>query len=52
MDHYLVPEVLQRYNSGFEGAIILDTVMNYNASANSQVLPPGAEEVRVIGQKQ
>lgn len=33
---------------GFLGAIVVDSVMNYNSSTGSQVLPSGFDKVKVI----
>jgi hypothetical protein len=34
---------------GFLGAIVLDSVMNYNSSDGSQVLPNGFDKVNILG---
>ena len=38
---FLLPEVLMRYNSTrFQGAVVLDSILNFNSSAGSQVVQP------------
>jgi hypothetical protein len=39
-----VPELLEKYNVSqqqFQGALILDTIMNYDPTDNSQTIPGG-----------
>ncbi|XP_078366708.1 uncharacterized protein LOC144650822 [Oculina patagonica] len=37
-------EYLNSTGAGFQGAVILDTVLNYNTTPNSQKLPPGFDQ--------
>ncbi|XP_035214836.1 uncharacterized protein LOC118188511 [Stegodyphus dumicola] len=39
VDHYLIPEELKRARAKFQGAFILDGIMNYNDVPNTQDLP-------------
>lgn len=39
VDHYLIPEELKRARASFQGAFILDGIMNYNDIPNTQELP-------------
>lgn len=48
MDHYLIPEELKRARARFQGAFILDGIMNYNDIPNTQDLPQDYAQVRNI----
>ncbi|GFW38860.1 transposable element Tc1 transposase [Trichonephila clavipes] len=39
VDHYLIPDELKRARARFQGAFILDGIMNYNDIPNTQELP-------------
>ncbi|GBM86129.1 hypothetical protein AVEN_75404-1 [Araneus ventricosus] len=39
VDHYLIPDELKRARARFQGAFILDGIMNYNDIPNTQDLP-------------
>ncbi|KAG8202120.1 hypothetical protein JTE90_010481 [Oedothorax gibbosus] len=39
VDNYLIPEELKRARASFQGAFILDGIMNYNDIPNTQELP-------------
>ncbi|XP_042896988.1 uncharacterized protein [Parasteatoda tepidariorum] len=39
VDHYLIPEELKRARARFQGAFILDGILNYNDVPNTQELP-------------
>lgn len=45
VNHKLSPVLNTKPKPKFLGAIILDAVMNYNRSKNSQVLPSGFDKV-------
>ncbi|UYV80132.1 hypothetical protein LAZ67_18001789 [Cordylochernes scorpioides] len=50
VNDYLIPEMLQPRRGHFQGAFILDTVLNFNNSANSQDLPEDFVKVGQLGQ--
>ncbi|XP_052796216.1 aminopeptidase S-like [Mya arenaria] len=50
IDEWLLPWLTKNYGKDLEllkpnGIIVLDTVMNYNSSTQSQVIPPEAEQI-------
>lgn len=48
VDNYLIPEELKRARASFQGAFILDGIMNYNDIPNTQELPLDYTEVKII----
>lgn len=48
VDNYLIPEELKRARASFQGAFILDGIMNYNDNSNTQELPLDYTEVKII----
>lgn len=52
VDEYLVPNILDEYNipySNFQGALILETMMNWDNTEKSQSLPTGFDVVFFLG---
>lgn len=47
---YLVPGILDKFGiqaEKFQGAVILETMLNWSNNNESQNMPPGFEEVRI-----
>lgn len=48
VDHYLIPEELKRARAKFQGAFILDGILNYNDIPNTQELPMDYAQVYIL----
>ncbi|CAD5125517.1 DgyrCDS13723 [Dimorphilus gyrociliatus] len=45
VDQWLLPEILNKHNSTLQVALILETIMNYNDTSNSQSFPPNFNQM-------